>query len=302
MARPDCFVAGFYKCGTTSLYMILKQHKNILVSDEKENYFFRNSATYEKGITWYEKHYYDFEKRSNKDIIVEVNPGLSEVSGTASRLSKFYSPDTPIIFILRNPVDWLYSHFRFEIRRGAFPLKDIYFCKKHSFSEAFESYLSAQTMKELKCRHVFSKQINEYKKYFRNIKFIFLEDMKRDADSVYREILQFFSIDYDAGADVGIKVNITDFIPRYPLLKKFHLYLKYYNRKLKLEHKNRFDIKWLIFTTNVEERLIDFIESTKIEDKSKVNITTRRKLEKYFQSEKKLLESLSGRNLEDIWW
>ena len=133
MARPDCFVAGFYKCGTTSLYMILKQHKNILVSDEKENYFFRNSATYEKGITWYEKHYYDFEKRSNKDIIVEVNPGLSEVSGTASRLSKFYSPDTPIIFILRNPVDWLYSHFRFEIRRGAFPLKDIYFCKKHFF-------------------------------------------------------------------------------------------------------------------------------------------------------------------------
>lgn len=302
MSRPDCFVAGFYKCGTTTLYMMLRQHQNILVSDEKENYFFRNRSIYKKGILWYQKQYYNFKKNNNKDIILEVNPGLSETTGTARRLRKFYPPETPIIFIMRNPVDWLYSHFRFEIRRGAFPLKDIWFCKKYSFSEGFERYLSDQIAKHIEYQHIFSQQIKEYKKYFTNINYIFLEDLQTNADGVYREILRFFGLDYDDGVNIEIKANTTDFIPKYPLLKKFHLFLKLYNRKIKLK-RNKLILKgWSCITTCIEQKLINFIEFTKIEDKSKMKEITRRKLERYFQREKEYLEDLTGRNLKEIWW
>ncbi len=301
MSRPDFFVAGFYKCGTTSLYFILQQHKNILVSNEKENSFFADKELYKKGIEWYEKTYYDFDKQDSKEKIVEVNPGLSEIPGTAKRLSYFYDSDMPIAFIVRNPVDFLYSNFKFQIRRGMYPLKEMNFCKRNSYAVAFDKYIKSNRSELEQYKHFFSSQLKEYQKYFNNIKIFFLEDMNHDGEKVYRDILDFWGLEYEK-VDFNIKANATDFIPRSPLIKKIHLKIRIYNQRLMIRKKNIVEKYLFNITNKMEEQLFAHIEKTRIEDKSKMHEETRRKLEKFFQSEKEIVESISGRNLHDVWW
>lgn len=301
MSRPDFFVAGFYKCGTTSLYYILQQHRNILTSKEKENLFFADKELYKKGIMWYEKVYYDFEKKRSEEKIIEVNPGLSNVSGTAKRLSQFYEPNTPIVFIIRNPVEFLYSHFKFRVRRGEYPLREMSFCKRNSYAFAFDRYIESNKEELKHYKHFFSSQLKEYQQYFNHIKIIFLEDMHQDAEKVYREILKFWGMEYEE-ADVNIRANATDFIPRYLLLKKIHLSVRKYNQRLMIEEKKATMQCLFKITRSIEDNLFTFIEKTGIEDKSKIHEKTRMRLEKFFYSEKRFIENISGRDLQNIWW
>lgn len=301
MTRPDFFVAGFYKCGTTSLYFMLQQHRNILVSSEKENFFFADKELYKKGIGWYEKTYYNFDKKNNLDKVAEINPGLAVTFGTARRLRHFYDVNTPIVFIVRNPVDFLYSHFKFSIRRGAFSLKEMNFCKMNSYAVAFDKYVKKNRREMEQFKHFFSSQLREYQKYFNNIKVVFLEDMFQDGEKVYREILDFWGLAYEK-VDFGIKANATDFIPRYPLVKKIHLGIRLYNQRLIVEEKSYAKQCLLHLTGRIEEQLFAYIEKTGIEDKSRIHEETRMNLEKFFQSEKERIENITNRDLNDLWW
>lgn len=301
MVKPDVFVAGFYKCGTTSLYFMLRQHSNILVSGEKENLFFADKELYTKGIEWYKKTYYNFDKKNSGDKVAEINPGLAVTLGTAKRLSRFYASDTPIVFIVRNPVDFLYSHFKFLTRRGAYSLKEMNYCKKNTYALAFDNYVKNNRREIERYRHFFSTQLKEYQKYFNNIKVIFLEDMYQDIEKTYREILDFWEMAYEE-VDLNIKANATDFIPRYPIMKKIHLAIRNYNQRLMVERKNFAEAYLFSLTSKIEEPLFRYIEKTGIEDKSKVHEETRMKLENFFQNEKAVLESISDRDLHNLWW
>lgn len=300
MSRPDCFVAGFYKCGTTSLYCILKQHKSVLVSKEKEPLFFSDQELYKKGIMWYEKTYYNFDKKS-KEKIIEINPWLTEVQGTAKRLSYYYGPNTPIAFVVRNPVDFLYSHFKFQIRRGEYSVKEMNFCKKNSYAIAFNYYICEHKREIKQYKHFFSSQLKEYQKYFKNLKIFFLEELQQDGEKFYHEMLDFLELEYEK-IDINIKANVTDFIPRYPLVKKVHLGLRKYNQKLFREEKNSVQKYLFNISEKIEECLFDFIVKTRIEDKSKIHETTRKELENFFNDEKEIIENISGRGLQNLWW
>lgn len=302
MSRPDCFIAGFYKCGTTSLYMILKEHKNVLVSDEKENFFFGDPRMFKKGINWYEKRYYGFEKTCAQDKVIEVNPGLSQIPGTAKRLSRYYRKETPIVLVVRNPVDFLYSHYRFDVRRAIFPLKEQRYVKNTNFSAGFDRYVN-NYKNELKLyRHYFSRQIKEYKKFFTNVHIMFLEEMHLNPDAFCSEILDFFDLENNGDLNFNLRVNATDFIPRHIVLKKIHMRLKQYNQHWKNEEAGFVKNKLLTLSLNAEYALIAYIERHKIEDRSKMNVQTRQKLEHYFEGEKTMIEELTNRSLKDIWW
>lgn len=301
MSRPDCFVAGFYKCGTTSLYQILRQHRNILVSEEKENFFFGDITLYRKGISWYEKAYYAFSKNNTEDKVIEINPELSEIQGTARRLRRYYSSETPIIFVVRNPIDFLYSNFKFQISRGAWSLKEIKYCRKSSFSVAFDYYVKNKGTNIKYYKKLYSSQIKEYKRYFNNIKIIFLEDMQKNPEKVYCDIIDFFNLKYDC-VNVNIKANVTDSIPKYPLIQKLYLHLRVFNKNLRAEEKNGGIYCFHSLTAFLEDKLFEFTRRNQISDKSKVSMRTRKSLQNFFENEKNFMESETGRSLQDIWW
>lgn len=300
MSRPDCFVVGFFKCGTTSLYKMLMQHRNILVSKEKENLFWGNVGLYKKGISWYEKTYYDFPKNI-EDKVIEVNPAMTEIPGTAKRLSQYYSRETPIVFMLRNPVDILYSAFKYDISSGLGSLRRTWYCKKHSFSVGFEHYIMQHKNIEInKYKHRYSCWIKEYQKYFDNIKVIFLEDVVSDADKVYSEIIDFFGLEKDNNVEINIKENVSDFLPRYPLLNKVDWEMRILKRWLR-EGGGEYGIIYKLLDI-FEIKIRNICMNTQIKDISEMDIHTRKKLEKFFRSEKRVIEKIIGKELCNIWW
>jgi len=112
---PNLFILGAAKCGTTSLYELLKSHPEVFMSDIKEpGYFceeFRKIATYENYLHLY--------KNSN------IFPIRGEASHTylttpeaANKIHKHY-PNAKFLLILRNPAERAHSLF-WHMRKGRF--------------------------------------------------------------------------------------------------------------------------------------------------------------------------------------
>ncbi len=122
--KPDFYIVGAQKCGTTSLYKYLIQHPRILPAQEKEIHFF--SDKFHLGYSWYEK---QFPCCPPGCITGEATPYYMLHPHAAQRIQA-WSPHAKIIMMLRNPVDRAFSHYRYHVKLGAESL---------SFAEAIEA-------------------------------------------------------------------------------------------------------------------------------------------------------------------
>jgi hypothetical protein len=111
---PSFFVVGAQKAGTTSLQDWLSQHPDICLPDIKETGFFNRDDVYIRGISWYVK---QFPKCRSADVMGEINPEYMFCKKAAFRIREWIK-SPKIIFLLRNPVDRAYSHYRMTVRRG----------------------------------------------------------------------------------------------------------------------------------------------------------------------------------------
>ena len=113
---PNVLCVGFAKCGTTTLYDIMKQHPDIYLSGIKEPIYFGNKQIMKnKGFEWYKKRYYP--KKMNKKIIMEINPVIGKYA-TPDEIKINYGKDVKIIFMIRNPIKRLYSNFTMNLVKG----------------------------------------------------------------------------------------------------------------------------------------------------------------------------------------
>ncbi len=116
-------VIGAQKAGTTSMYLYLRNHPDICVSSQKECNFFSDEANYRKGIQWYEG---QFDRPSL--VCADVSPDYTkgDSNAVAARLHG-YAPEARLIYILRDPVERLVSHYLHKMRKGrvARPLRDL---------------------------------------------------------------------------------------------------------------------------------------------------------------------------------
>jgi ribosomal protein S15P/S13E len=122
-AKPDFFIVGAQKCGTTSLYNYLIQHPCVLSANEKEIHFF--SDKYNLGIYWYRAQFPSLVKKyrhlwhyHQKIITGEATPYYLFHPHAATRIKSLY-PDSKIIIMLRNPVDRAFSHYRYHVKLKA---------------------------------------------------------------------------------------------------------------------------------------------------------------------------------------
>ena len=53
IARPNFFVLGAPKCGTTTLHEVLTAHPHIFMTKEKEPHFFDTDTYYNRGLDRY---------------------------------------------------------------------------------------------------------------------------------------------------------------------------------------------------------------------------------------------------------
>jgi hypothetical protein len=108
-AKPNFFIVGAPKCGTTALYEYLLPHPNIFMAKVKEPHFFaRDMGTYPRIKTLQE--YTDLFAASTED---HLRVGEASVyylrSSVAIPSIREFNPNARIIAMFRNPVDMVYS-------------------------------------------------------------------------------------------------------------------------------------------------------------------------------------------------
>ncbi|MDQ7026705.1 MAG: sulfotransferase [Anaerolineae bacterium] len=116
MLKPNLFIVGAGKSGTTALYEYLRQHPAIFMSEVKEPHYFASDFHVTQSISTF-SHYTDeltyltlFQNAKNVQWLGEASPS-NLPSLVAARQIYDFNPDSRIIIILRNPIQTVYAAY-----------------------------------------------------------------------------------------------------------------------------------------------------------------------------------------------
>lgn len=108
-AKPNFFIVGAPKCGTTALYEYLRHHPNIYMSKLKEPHFFANDL----GSYPAAKTLEDYTKLFAESGQEHLRVGEASVYYLRSLVAipniREFNPEARIIAMFRNPVEMVYS-------------------------------------------------------------------------------------------------------------------------------------------------------------------------------------------------
>lgn len=106
--RPNIFIVGTMKGGTTILHDFLGSHPRIYSGTLKEIHYF--SMNLDRGVDWYHAH---FSHLPPKENYIDASPTYfdsADLTGIARYIHN-YNPEACIIMMARDPIDRAISHF-----------------------------------------------------------------------------------------------------------------------------------------------------------------------------------------------
>jgi hypothetical protein len=114
--RPNLFIIGAMKSGTTTLHEYLDTHPQIAMSHEKEPGYFVEELGLHKGEEWYFSRWADLngQHRYRGESSTHYTK-LPIFQGVPERLFRF-NPEARLIYIMRNPFDRIVSHYWHAVR------------------------------------------------------------------------------------------------------------------------------------------------------------------------------------------
>jgi hypothetical protein len=115
---PNAIVIGAQKCGTTSLHYYLGRHPQVRMSREKELDFFVAEGNWPRGIEWYKSNFQGTAK-----VYGESSPSYTNfpIYRQASERMAAVAPNARLIYLVRDPVERMVSHYMHEVSEGAEP-------------------------------------------------------------------------------------------------------------------------------------------------------------------------------------
>lgn len=186
--RPNFFVIGAAKAGTTSLCELLAGHPDVFVSTPKEPGYFSLPHKHARGEAWYASL---FAPGAGRAAIGEGSTTYSQVGvypETPGRIAA-YAPDARIIYITRSPLERLESLWiQWRNQGRGIPA---------SFARAL------RTEPAMIDSALYWTQISAYRALFpdERILVLFLEDLEADPRGVLRRC--FEHLDVDPGVEVA---------------------------------------------------------------------------------------------------
>jgi hypothetical protein len=207
--RPNLFLVGAPKCGTTSLYEYLRQHPQI---------FFPAAAEVDSNWRVKEPAFFCPELLPPDIVIRDERQYLANYAGTAhyrwrgeattyylyskdapARIRE-YSPEARILIILRPPLEQMRSNYRHLLRAGREDIAD--------FHTAVAATPDRRVGRRMPARGVqawldytgvcsFASQVERYRNAFGadRVKVVLLEDLRARPAETYRDVLAFLEVD-----------------------------------------------------------------------------------------------------------
>jgi len=109
MVKPNFFIVGAPKCGTTALYEYLRTHPNIFMASIKEPHFFAGDLGSYPRIKTLQEYEGLFADATDEHLAVGEASVYYLRSTTAAGNIHRFNPAARIIAMFRNPVDMVYA-------------------------------------------------------------------------------------------------------------------------------------------------------------------------------------------------
>ena len=203
--RPNLFLVGAQKSGTTTLAVMLRQHPEVFMSTPKEpGYLAFGEAGY-TGLDGYgrlahaaswvvrsEADYLDLFRDADgrQNVLGEASTWYLSESGCAERL-RDYSPEARIVMILRQPAERAYSAWSHARRDGEEPC------------ERFADALDAEAIRNNPSHLLRYREMGHYARYLRHylevfgrerVLVLFYEDLRDHPERLWRQCCDFLGI------------------------------------------------------------------------------------------------------------
>jgi hypothetical protein len=113
--RPNLFIIGAMKSGTSSLHRYLARHPQVFMCSPKEPGYFVEELTWSQGIDWYLRL---FEAAGDARIIGESSTHYTKLpvyKGVPERIAAF-NPEASLVYLMRDPLRRTESHYWHQVR------------------------------------------------------------------------------------------------------------------------------------------------------------------------------------------
>lgn len=209
MRKPDFFIVGAPKCGTTALYDYLRQHPEIFVPYRKELHFFGTDLISGRPRRTEQDYLALFARAADEKRVGEASV-LYLYSKLAASEIKAFCPSASIIIMLRNPVDMMYSLHSQLLFTGDEEITDFEAALEAEEERKRGSGIPESTWfaEALFYRETarYTEQVRRYFDVFGrdNVHLIIFDDFRGDTAGVYRQTLRFLGVDETFRADFRI--------------------------------------------------------------------------------------------------
>jgi len=219
MPRPNLFILGAGKCGTTSLYHLLERHPDIKVSEIKEPSFFcSHFQVVSNPVTYFRLFDSPRKYRVDASHVYFSNPE------TAPLLASLF-PDAKFLLILRHPqarAHSLYQHMRRALHADGRPqeLVESFHTALELEAERFESAEFHATCRQYFWNFMYMRssiydgQLQRYLDLYPRERFLVmsLAELQNDPERIIQSIGGFLDVDAEG---FGHDIPFTNVAPPY---------------------------------------------------------------------------------------
>ena len=283
MYLPNLVTIGAMKAGTTSLHEYLSLHPDIYMSEKKEINFFSHNEKYENGVEWYKKFF-----PLNVKIRGESSQSYSKYhlwENVPKRIYKDLGKNVKFIYILRDPLKRVYSHYNEMQAQNVAP-------------KSLEEYVLKDLPKsEIVLTSCYKKQLDHFLAYFplENFKIITLEDLKEDKMKVLNEIFSFLEVENISNEELFSFTRNTS--QEKTKQSKISLFLSHNSVGKKINRIIPNELKNKLKSRTVSKKILN----QKINHNIQMPQETEEKLKELFKKDVNELRSLTGLKFPN-WW
>lgn len=273
---PNLIIIGAMKCGTTSLHNYLSLHPEIYMSETKEINYFSKQDIYLNGINWYETFF-----NTNLKVVGESSQSYSKYHvwpNTPKRIFKDLKNNIKFLYILRDPIKRIYSHYNEMQSQNCAP-------------SSLEDYILKDLINnEIVLSSCYFKQISQFLKFYSIDKFkiVTLEELEKNRLSILNDIFDFlgvkkikdeklFNFNSNTSDEKKTRTNVGQFIVENKII-------------IKLKKKTPHRIK----TFFKQKRIFQKILFKDIKRNVKLSDCTESELKKIFKKDVNKLRKLTG--------
>ncbi|HHO59166.1 MAG TPA: hypothetical protein ENJ64_02910, partial [Thiotrichales bacterium] len=210
-------IGGTIKAATTSLFNYISAHPEVCGSKVKETFFFSRDYIGDPAADAAKYAAY-FSPQPGASVLFEASPNyLAYKENVAPRIAALL-PDVKLLFVLRNPVARLYSHFNFAKGKLELPqalsFEDfIELCERFDRGEITpaQAGVAEKHLRALEIGH-YGRHLEKFYSTFdaTRIKVIFFDELKDSPAKVLADISEFIGVDADFYRDFSMgRANVT---------------------------------------------------------------------------------------------